>query len=81
MISATGRTRKIYCEEILFFLLESVVCLPLNLTMDHKSRWVRILGIPWFIVWFFPAGMIFFLCAVPLLFGMLIESAWKDDPA
>jgi hypothetical protein len=69
---------RIYFEDICGFLYAYVIGLPLTLTMDRESRWIRLLGILWFLVWFLPIGTIWLPLFTISLLGMLVESAWKE---
>jgi hypothetical protein len=70
--------RTIYCERILDWVMKYIMCWPLELTMGRDNPWVRVAGIPLMLAWFPIGGPVFFLCAVPLLVGLLFESTWKE---
>ena len=68
----------IYSERLLFWSLEYWVAWPLTLTLGHKNRFVRLAGIPLFMLWILPAGIPWMFFVVPNLFAVLIESLWKE---
>lgn len=74
-----SQPKTIYSEKVLDFLIEYWMLLPLTLTMEHRNRWVRLLGLLWCFVWFLPAGIPWLFLTVPTLFAILIETTWKES--
>jgi hypothetical protein len=67
----------IYSERLLDWMMDWWLMLPLTVTMGHKNRFVRLVGIPWMLIWFLPTGIPFLILAGPVLFTIIGESTWK----
>ena len=64
-------------KDALDFIFEDVMCLPLTVTENSKSRYVRVLGMVWHFFWFVPVGAI---CLVPeaiLMVAEMFRETWK----
>lgn len=61
------------------FLFIKCLCLPLELTQESNSRTVRMLGIPAFALWCFPAMAV---VGVPILVAIFLDifvMAWHKE--
>ena len=55
----------------MFYLNE----LPLELTENSPKKWVRVIGVLWFAVWFFPCMFLFLIVGGILCIPAMIQDA------
>jgi hypothetical protein len=66
-----------WCWTLIEWAMDYGMCLPLTLTMSHKIKVVRVLGLLLMFGWFLPIGLLLIPVMVLLMIASLFEETWR----